>query len=207
MSDENDRPEEQDEDVYFIDGDDSSLQEAYDQALKSSPEEDEASTGPAVETDPGSATEVEQLRNQLLRSRADFDNFRKRMEREKGEYRKYALSELIRQILPVIDNFERALSSPHSEGEEFRKGVELIYKQLLDVLKREGVRPVEEAPVPFDPTFHEAITREENTGFEPHTVIDVLQKGYFLHDRLLRPAMVRVAVDSEPAGSQNENAE
>jgi molecular chaperone GrpE len=150
-------------------------------------------------TSAGSA-EAEQLReenkalkDQYLRKLADFDNFRKRSDREKQDYFRYALADTIRTLLPVLDNFERALASG-AEGEELRKGIELIHKQLWEAMQKIGVEPVDQASVPFDPTVHEAVMREERSDMPSHTVVEVLQKGYQLQDRLLRPAMVKVAV-------------
>ncbi len=131
-------------------------------------------------------------KDRYLRTLADFENFRKRSEREKADFFKYALAGLLRELLPVLDNFDRSLD--HAEqGDDFHRGVLLIYKQLFDVLTKHGLRPIEESGVPFDPKIHEAVVREEDPSVPSHTVVAVLQKGYFLHDRLLRPAMVKVA--------------
>jgi molecular chaperone GrpE len=133
------------------------------------------------------------LKDRYLRTLADFENYRKRSDREKSDFYKYALAETLRELLPVLDNFDRALD--HAEqGDDFHKGVLLIYKQLFDVLRKHGLRPIEEAGVPFDPKIHEAVVRVEDPTVPSHTVVAVLQKGYFLHDRLLRPVMVKVAV-------------
>ncbi len=137
--------------------------------------------------------ETQQLRDRVLRTLADFDNFRKRTEREKADFFKYALAGPVRDLLPVLDNFDRALEHAE-EGDDFHKGVLMIYKQLFDALQKAGLRAIDQADVPFDPNIHEAVVREENPGVPSHTVVDILQKGYFLHDRLLRPAMVKVAV-------------
>ncbi len=123
------------------------------------------------------------LKDRYLRTLADFENFRKRSEREKTEFFKYALSGLLRELLPVLDNFDRALDHA-AEGDDFHRGVLLIYKQ----------KPIDQANVPFDPKIHEAVVSEEDPSVPSHTVTAILQKGYFLHDRLLRPAMVKVAV-------------
>lgn len=149
---------------------------------------------PAAEPQSPSA-EVQSLRDQLLRSRADFDNFRKRSEKEKNDYFRYAMTQFILELIPVLDNFERALATETSKPEDLRIGVEMIFKQMSDVLQKAGLKPVESAPnTPFDPTRHEAVMREETDAVPSHTVLDVFQKGYFLHDRLIRPAMVKVAV-------------
>ncbi|HEY4642929.1 MAG TPA: nucleotide exchange factor GrpE [Thermoanaerobaculia bacterium] len=133
------------------------------------------------------------LQDRVLRTLADFENFRKRSEREKQDFFKYALAGTIKDILPVLDNFDRALE--HAEqGDEFHKGVLLIYKQLFDVLQRNGLKIIDESGVRFDPNIHEAVVREEDASVPNHTITGVLQRGYFLHDRLLRPALVKVAV-------------
>ena len=144
-------------------------------------------------TDEGLRQENQELKNRYLRTLADFDNLRKRTEREKTDFFRYATAAVLKDVLPVLDNFDRALE--HSEADdEFHKGVELIYKQLQDVLYKHGLRPIEESGVHFDPNVHEAVVREEDASVPSHTVTAVLQKGYFLHDRLLRPALVKVAV-------------
>ena len=137
--------------------------------------------------------ENRQLKDRYIRTLADFENYRKRTDREKTEFFKYALGEVLRDLIPVLDNFDRALEHA-GEGDDLHKGVALIYKQMWDVLKRHGLRPIEQSGVPFDPKIHEAVVREENPSVPSHTVVAILQKGYFLHDRLLRPAMVKVAV-------------
>lgn len=137
--------------------------------------------------------ENQQLKDRVLRTLADFENFRKRSEREKADFFRFAVGGLMKDILPVLDNFDRALDHAE-EGDEFHKGVLLIYKQLFDVLEKSGLRTIDEANVPFDPNIHEAVVREETDALPSHTVAAILQKGYFLHDRLLRPALVKVAV-------------
>lgn len=147
--------------------------------------------------------ENEKLRNETLRSRADFENFRKRTEREKQDYYRHSLSRILTDLLPVLDNFERALASAPSEGDDFTRGVELIYKQLADSLEKYGLKPIDQKDQPFDPKIHEAVIRDDDPDVPSHTVTEVLQKGYSLNDRLLRPAMVRVAVGGpERAGNE-----
>jgi len=142
------------------------------------------------------------LREALLRKAADFENLKKRSEREKNEYVKYALTETMRDLLGVLDNFERALlHAPSSGSDDFRAGVEMIARQLADVLRKYGVTEVVAEDTPFDPQFHEAVMREESAEVPPGTVVRVLQRGYMLNDRLLRPAMVTVsAAPAAPAG-------
>lgn len=151
----------------------------------------EAASGAAA---PAAAAPLpDEFRDRYLRTLADFENFRKRSEREKSDFQRYALVGLVRDLLPVLDNFDRGLEHAE-EGDEFHKGMALIYKQLFDVLQRHGLKPITESGVRFDPNIHEAVVREEDSSVPSHTVVVVLQKGYFLHDRLLRPAMVKVAV-------------
>mgnify|MGYP003587404545 CR=1 FL=1 len=146
--------------------------------------------------------EAGRLREALLRKVADFENLRKRTEREKADYTRYALSETMKDLLGVLDNLDRALEhGPFSGADDFRTGVEMIARQLGDVLRKWGVSEVAALDTPFDPQFHEAIMREETTQVPPGTVVQVFQKGYTLHDRLLRPATVKVsAAPAAPAG-------
>lgn len=146
-----------------------------------------------VMNDAALVLENRELKDRVLRTLADYENYRKRSDREKQDYFKYALADMIRDLLPILDNFDRALDHAE-EGDDFHKGVLLIYKQLNDILKRHGVTSIDEANVRFDPNIHEAVVREENSSVPTQTVVAVLQKGYFLHDRVLRPAMVKVAV-------------
>ena len=152
---------------------------------------DSASAGPV--TDETLRAENQQLKDRYLRTLADFENFRKRNEREKTDFFKHALGAVLKDILPVLDNFDRALEHAE-EGDDFHKGVLLIYKQLFDVLEKHGLKTIDETGAHFDPNIHEAVIREEDGSVPSHTVVAVLQKGYFLHDRLLRPALVKVAV-------------
>ena len=147
-------------------------------------------------------SENEELRDRYMRTLADFENFRKRSDREKQDYFRFALADVFRELLPVLDNLDRALE--HAEAEdEFHRGVALIYKQMFEVLQRYGLRIVDESGVHFDPNIHEAVMSEQDPSLPGHTVVQILQKGYFLNDRLLRPALVRVAVGGpeEPATS------
>jgi molecular chaperone GrpE len=145
------------------------------------------------------AEENREVKDRYMRTLADFENYRKRADREKSDFYKYALQGVLKELLPVLDNFDRALD--HAEqGDDFHKGVALIYKQLLDTLQKHGVKPIIESGVKFDPNVHEAVMSEEDTTVPAQTVTAILQKGYFLHDRLLRPAMVKVAVGGPEQG-------
>jgi molecular chaperone GrpE len=153
---------------------------------------------------PGDVTlraENTDLRDRYLRTLADFENYRKRTERDKQDYFRFALADVFRDLLPVLDNFDRALE--HAvEDDEFHRGALLIYRQMFEVLQRYGLRTIDESGVRFDPNIHEAVMSEEDPGVPSHTVMLILQKGYFLNDRLLRPALVKVAVggrDEAPA--------
>ena len=130
----------------------------------------------------------------LLRKTAEFDNYRKRVERERRELVQGAAGDVLSELLPILDNFERALQADAgTDVEAYRKGVELIRKQLLDLLARRGATPIDAVGKDFDPNFHQAITHEESPGKRDGEVIEELQKGYMLGERLLRPAMVKVA--------------
>jgi molecular chaperone GrpE len=140
--------------------------------------------------------EATELRDRLTRTLADFDNFRKRAERERQEQKRYALSEPLRELLTVADNLDLALSAQGS-AEDLKRGVEMIHRQMLELLRRFGVTEVPAVGQPFDPTVHEAVAREESAEVKSPTVSAELRRGYKLHDRLLRPAMVKVAVPAE----------
>lgn len=159
----------------------------------------EASTGrPQAEPDAALAElqrEKQALQDRLLRTAAEFDNYRKRMERERRELSEYAASEILLELLPIVDNFERALQAPGGGGEleAFRKGIELIHKQMLDLLRKRGVTPIDALGADFDPKFHQAVIHEASGEHREGEVMQELQRGYMLGERLLRPAMVKVA--------------
>lgn len=146
-----------------------------------------------------------ELRTRQLRLLADFDNFRKRADRERDERVRFALADPIRELLPVVDNLERALAA-QGQLEDLRSGVEMTLRQLGEVLRRLGIEAVPAVGERFDPRVHEAVMSVESPDVAVPTVIDEFQRGYKLHERLLRPAMVRVAVPTEsgeaPAGSE-----
>ena len=138
--------------------------------------------------------------DRLLRKAAEFDNYRKRTEREKLENMWLTKSAVLMEILPVVDGFERALESLSETGgnnpdlDQYQEGVHLLYKQLKDALARLGVTGMEAQGEEFDPHLHEALVRVETSKYPENTIIDVLQRGYFFKDRLLRPAKVKVAI-------------
>jgi len=136
--------------------------------------------------------EREELYDRLARMQAEFDNARKRAAKEQAEFRDYAAAEAIQPLLPILDSLERALAHAPAD-DEFGAGVELIYKQMLDVLGKMGLRVIPAVGEPFDPHLHQAVQMVETTAAPDHQVLEELQRGYKLKDRLLRPAMVRVA--------------
>lgn len=131
--------------------------------------------------------------DQFLRRTAEFENYRRRVEREKAEFLEYAASEAVTTLLPVLDDFERALRVEHADS-EYVRGMEMIYNRLLDTLKKLGLEPISSVGQSFDPYVHQAIDRVETADAEDHTVLEEYQRGYNFKGRLLRPAMVRVAV-------------
>ncbi|MBN2245247.1 MAG: nucleotide exchange factor GrpE [Candidatus Aminicenantes bacterium] len=137
--------------------------------------------------------ELKKYKEEYLRQVADKENLRKRLEREKSEFYQYALSSFIQDFLEVLDNFERALES-HKETDcpDLKSGIQMIYKQLLDLLTKQGVRPIEIRDKKFDPNFHQAFIIEESNEVDEPQVSQELQKGYRLHDRLIRPSLVKV---------------
>lgn len=139
--------------------------------------------------------ENEKLKEEHLRKIAEMENLRKRLEREKSEFYQYALSEFLKELFAVLDNFERALDSQNQgDGKSFREGIEMIYKQYLDLLMKQGVEPIEIKEKKFDPHLQQAFITEESEDVEETEVVEELQKGYTLHNRLLRPALVKVIV-------------
>lgn len=139
-------------------------------------------------------TERDQLFDRLARVQAEFDNYRKREARERADYRDYALINTVEQFLPVLDNFQLALST-ESSAEQLRSGVELIVRQMGEILRSLGVQPIPTVETQFDPRLHEAIEMIERDDLPDHQVMDEVRRGYTLRDRLLRPALVRVATN------------
>lgn len=171
----------------------------------------DAATGEAAPAEAGGdlgelQAELVELRNRSVRTLADFDNYRKRVARERSEEKKYAATNLAQDILAVVDNLERALGSEGS-AEDLRQGVEMIHKQLGATLGRHGIQRVAALGELFDPSVHEAVMRVEETDVGEPRVREELQSGYTLHERLLRPSMVAVAVppaDVPPAVEAEE---
>ena len=137
--------------------------------------------------------ERDELKELLLRRQAEFDNFRKRTERERSEYLQYAGMEMVKDLLPILDDFERALKSDCGSP-EYAKGVEMIYGRMFEAMKKVGLEPVDAVGKPFDPHLHQAIERVETSEGEDNVVLGEFQRGYNFKGKLLRPAMVRVSV-------------
>jgi molecular chaperone GrpE len=142
-------------------------------------------------------TERDMLLDRLARVQAEFENARKRTTREQQEFREYAVAEAMTALLPTLDSFERALQTTAPDRAEFRSGVELIYKQLQDALIKLGLRPIPAKDEPFDPHLHQAVEMVETREAKDQQVLEELQRGYKLKDRLLRPSMVKVARNSK----------
>jgi molecular chaperone GrpE len=139
------------------------------------------------------AAEKAELQDRMLRARAEFDNARRRAERERSEYLQFASMDLAKELLPVLDDFERALKTETSDS-SYAHGVELIYQRLYDTLKRLGLEPIETAGRKFDPNIHEAVQREQTEEAEDQAILEEMQRGYSFKGKLLRPAWVKVAV-------------
>ncbi len=137
--------------------------------------------------------ERDDFKDRWLRKSAEFDNYRKRIERERREQADQSVVDLLQELLTIVDDFDRALTVGGDEGGAYRKGVELIHGKLHDMLRRQGVRAMDVLGADFDPNIHMAVMHEESPEHREGEVIGELQKGYMLRDRLLRPAMVKVA--------------
>jgi molecular chaperone GrpE len=137
--------------------------------------------------------ELKEVSGQLIRLQADFVNFRKRSEKEKKDTVSYALEEFICTLLPILDNFQIAMDVKEKMEDPFYKGIEIIYKQLQSSLESNGIKVIESLGTEFDPNIHHAVFMEESEDYESGKVIEVLQTGYMLKDKVIRPAMVKVA--------------
>jgi molecular chaperone GrpE len=162
---------------------------------------DEPMTDAAEAADAAPAPSLEELQRERddyydrwLRKSAEFDNYRKRIERERREQGEQAVTALLLELLRIVDDFDRALTADADDGgASYRKGVELIHAKLNDLLRKYGVRPIEAVGADFDPNLHQAVVHEESDAHRDGEVMSELQRGYMIGDRLLRPAMVKVA--------------
>ena len=139
------------------------------------------------------AAEKADLKDRLLRTLADFDNFRRRAERDRSEYVQYAATEMVRDLIPILDDFRRAMKVETAD-KEYAKGIELIDQRLFEALKKAGLEPIEATGKLFDPNLHQAVVRVQSEDLPDQTVLEEFQSGYNFKGKLLRPAMVKVAV-------------
>jgi len=149
--------------------------------------------------------QISELESEILRVKADTQNYKKRLDKEKSDMRKYGSERVFKELLTIQDNFERALSVSNITVESLREGVEMIQKELAKLLEKENVTALTAVGNPFDPTIHEVLSQVESNEHEENTVIQEHIKGYFLHDRILRPAQVIIA--KAPAKSEDEKTE
>ena len=197
-------PEEFEEDVSKIMNEEEAAEEKQEEAEETSEEDKEDSPkdpeekenkkhfGKKKKPDPRDE-KIADLEDRVKRQRAEFENFRKRTDKEKSQMFDMGVKNVVEKILPVIDNFERGLENvPEGADEAFVNGMKMIYKQMTDELDKIGVKPIEAVGQPFDPNFHNAVMQVESEEFESGTVAQELQKGYMYHDTLVRPSMVGV---------------
>ena len=168
----------------------------FDQDAAEAPPEEGAPTEEAAPEDADALkekyeAELAEKENRYLRLQADFENFRRRTRQEKEELAAVVTQNLLKDLLPFLDNFERALAAEGDEG-GLRAGVEMMYKQLVEALKKEGLETIETKDKPFDPNFHQAVMRVEDAEKEDGTIVAELQKGYMVKGRVIRPSMVQV---------------
>lgn len=137
---------------------------------------------------------VKELNTKALRAQADFENFQRRMKQEQQTYMKYRSQSVIEDLLPVLDNFERALSveTDNEQADSLKKGIQMVYDQLLQALQKEGLELIESVGQPFDPNVHQAVMQAQEEGVDSNIVVEELQKGYKLKERVVRPSMVKV---------------
>jgi molecular chaperone GrpE len=167
-------------------------EEVIEEEIKENEEEQEKNEEEIVDS---REKEIDNLKDSLQRLQADFNNYRRRVEKEKSDISTFANEKIVLELLPVIDNMERALQSSLEEEKEsgIYKGVELVLKQLVDTLNKFGVEEIKAEDSDFDPNYHYAVAQEEVEGIDSNKVIEVFQKGYKLSSKVIRPAMVKVS--------------
>ena len=174
----------------------SQLEEANGETdLSQADQASELSEGGSQEPEQPAQEELQILQDKYMRLAAEFDNYKRRAQKDQRDAIRYANESLLKNLLPTIDNLERAIKSGIDAGASgaLIEGVELTHKQFLETVGKLGVRQISSTGNPFDPTMHQAVAQVESASVEPNTVVEEFQKGYFLHDRILRPAMVTVA--------------
>src|SRR5690625_2572048 len=179
-------------------------EQTVEQKIESSANDENSQSSEAVKEEPGSeaafqkevdalAEENEKLKDRMLRTQAEFENFKRRTQKEKAAERKYKAEELVTELLPILDNFERALQTEISEDNKgFFEGMQMIYNQLKETLKTQGVEKIDTEDKEFDPTYHHAVVQIEDDEIDSNIIVEELQKGYMLKDKVIRPAMVKV---------------
>lgn len=167
-------------------------QEEVTPAAEEAAEESAETQEQAVDETEKLKAEIEEKKNQYLRLQADFENFRRRTRQEKEELGNVVTQTILKDMLPLLDNFERALASDNKDSEGFHKGVEMIYNQFAEALKKNGLEYIETEGKKFDPNFHQAVMRVQNPDLEDETIAAELQKGYIVKGRVVRPSMVQV---------------
>jgi len=167
-------------------------QEEVKPAAEEAAEESAETQEQAVDETEKLKAEIEEKKNQYLRLQADFENFRRRTRQEKEELGNVVTQTILKDMLPLLDNFERALASDNKDSEGFHKGVEMIYNQFAEALKKNGLEYIETEGKKFDPNFHQAVMRVQNPDLEDETIAAELQKGYIVKGRVVRPSMVQV---------------
>ena len=177
-----------------MDNKESRPEETTAEAAAAQKREAEAQDQLRIERD-GLKAERDEMKELLVRRQAEFDNFRKRTEKERSEYVQYAGSEIVREILPILDDFDRALQVSGASP-EYTKGIEMIHSRLYENLKKQGLEPIESVGKQFDPHLHQAVERVESKDAADGTILHEFQRGYNFKGRLLRPSMVKVAVRS-----------
>ena len=167
-----------------------------DDDAQESPAATDTAVDTAGETSPLDALrrEKDALQDRLLRTAAEFDNYRKRVDRDRRDQADAAMADALEDLFPIMDNLERALQAPPgADADAYRKGVELIHRQMADLLRKRGVKAIEAVGADFDPNYHQAVVQEVSADHRDGEVMEELRRGYMLGDRLLRPAMVKVA--------------
>ncbi len=170
--------------------------EAVKEEIQDQSEEDKTNIEDGAKELDGLKNELEEYKSRFMRLSADFQNYKKRMEKERSDLYKFGSEKIVVDILPIIDNFERAIQASENNGEEsasFLDGVEMIFKQFIEMLNKHGVQEIESIEKEFDPNLHHAVMQEECEESESNMVTEVFQKGYTLNDKVIRPSMVKVS--------------